>query len=605
MSKDIMQDMIEQREKLLADRKTIVEWFDPADVKHMAAFKVLQETGQWPDGFIPEGLEFPNSWIVQLNAKVPHLTEGILELVGEVEWMTPEDVQTVRKAVADGRIDSEWPSEEEMIDALSGLEDLVDPASEPGDVRLAYLRYIIVPKAISTAGAGEERLEGKVPSNDDSDEKRMKNLLEEDEFITDKQKGGKMTRKAKLTREGKIPSNDDSDEKRMKKLLEAPEDRFPEPDEEDEFSPEEEEPDLFHREEEPLDIDVDVEKLYLGRKEDTHFYMVADKGETGQVEDLKIVDQEGNQIISGKEAGLDLGDVGSFILSAIEDEALQGSQLERSIVLQYLVPKIKGDLEAEEEEELLEPGAGEEEELGEPEEEEEIPGPRESKNRRPRRRVRENQDASEMKVKDNKGNEFRVEVVDEGTADVVVAINGREFRFEPEFAAIYGQEKGRITDEALQTLALETLSHLNEFDYAEIVGAQIQNEDKINEITTWEDLGWRYKRGGKNRIFFQGPDLEGYTVKSPQGDIFDVVGTDEKGITVQREEGEKRRLYTGDDFVYNSPNRRWQLIDPEGNIVEVDKTSASGELKLMVSVEFEMELVHTKVLFGAKLVCLE
>jgi len=36
-----------------------------------------------------------------------------------------------------------------MIDALSTLEDLVDPMNEPGDVRQAYLRHIVVPKALS------------------------------------------------------------------------------------------------------------------------------------------------------------------------------------------------------------------------------------------------------------------------------------------------------------------------------------------------------------------------------------------------------------------------------------------------------------------------
>jgi hypothetical protein len=36
-----------------------------------------------------------------------------------------------------------------MIDALSSLEDTVNPHNEPGDVRQAYLRHVVVPKALS------------------------------------------------------------------------------------------------------------------------------------------------------------------------------------------------------------------------------------------------------------------------------------------------------------------------------------------------------------------------------------------------------------------------------------------------------------------------
>jgi len=78
-------------------------------------------------------------------------------------------------------------------------------------------------------------------------------------------------------------------------------------------------------------------------------------------------------------------EAGVEIVRALEEEGFEPEE-----ITAYLTDKLLAEPVGEEgEEELLEPGAGEEEELGEPEEEEEIPRPRESKTRRPHRRVRE------------------------------------------------------------------------------------------------------------------------------------------------------------------------------------------------------------------------
>ena len=45
----------------------ITEWFDPWDLNHIKAYDHLMSKGVWPEGFIPEGMEFPNLWY-------PHLT---------------------------------------------------------------------------------------------------------------------------------------------------------------------------------------------------------------------------------------------------------------------------------------------------------------------------------------------------------------------------------------------------------------------------------------------------------------------------------------------------------------------------------------------------
>jgi len=79
------------------------------------------------------------------------LTEGVLELVGEMEELTPDDNKAVRDAVESGKIPNEWPTDDEMIDALSSLEDFVDPSKlDPDeDVKMVYLKMVLVPKAIS------------------------------------------------------------------------------------------------------------------------------------------------------------------------------------------------------------------------------------------------------------------------------------------------------------------------------------------------------------------------------------------------------------------------------------------------------------------------
>jgi len=96
------------------------------------------------------------------DGKVPHkddsdekmvktLMEGVLELVGEIEGVSKEDQDAVRAAIESGKIPDEWPTEDAMIDELSALEDIVDPSEldEYGDLKIAYAKYVLVPKALS------------------------------------------------------------------------------------------------------------------------------------------------------------------------------------------------------------------------------------------------------------------------------------------------------------------------------------------------------------------------------------------------------------------------------------------------------------------------
>jgi hypothetical protein len=48
----------------------IVEFFDPRSKVHLEAFKYISETGRWPEGFLPNAIEFPNLWQIALVSKI-------------------------------------------------------------------------------------------------------------------------------------------------------------------------------------------------------------------------------------------------------------------------------------------------------------------------------------------------------------------------------------------------------------------------------------------------------------------------------------------------------------------------------------------------------
>lgn len=48
----------------------IDEFFDAYNAEHIRAYIHLQETGRWPEGFIPEGTEFFPTWQVSLLNKM-------------------------------------------------------------------------------------------------------------------------------------------------------------------------------------------------------------------------------------------------------------------------------------------------------------------------------------------------------------------------------------------------------------------------------------------------------------------------------------------------------------------------------------------------------
>ena len=58
--------------------KTVVEWFDPHNPKHLKAYLHLKEEGVWPKGFIPKGQQrdaafFCTLWEISLAHKMARL----------------------------------------------------------------------------------------------------------------------------------------------------------------------------------------------------------------------------------------------------------------------------------------------------------------------------------------------------------------------------------------------------------------------------------------------------------------------------------------------------------------------------------------------------
>ena len=72
-----------------------------------------------------------------------------------------------------------------------------------------------------------------------------------------------------------------------------------------------------------------------------------------------------------------------------------------------------------------------------------------------------------MKYEDK---EFDVDLVDDGTLDTVISINGREFRFDCEYAAEYrDEETGELGEESLEVLASEALDDMEEEDFQQLL----------------------------------------------------------------------------------------------------------------------------------------
>ena len=48
----------------------ITKFFNPYNVDHIKAYKNLMITGMWPDGFLPEDIDYDPQWQVTIQAKM-------------------------------------------------------------------------------------------------------------------------------------------------------------------------------------------------------------------------------------------------------------------------------------------------------------------------------------------------------------------------------------------------------------------------------------------------------------------------------------------------------------------------------------------------------
>jgi|GEM_PF-3411962 hypothetical protein len=65
----------------------ISDFFNPQSLEHMMAYKHLQEKGFWPEGFIPERMEFEPAWQIILQGKMAEEYMKQLEKGWDCEWM--------------------------------------------------------------------------------------------------------------------------------------------------------------------------------------------------------------------------------------------------------------------------------------------------------------------------------------------------------------------------------------------------------------------------------------------------------------------------------------------------------------------------------------
>jgi hypothetical protein len=84
------------------------------------------------------------------------------------------------------------------------------------------------------------------------------------------------------------------------------------------------------------------------------------------------------------------------------------------------------------------------------------------------------------------------------------------------------------------------------------------DENKLNEISTWRDMGWIMRSG------VDMPSLKNWKLRDPKGKELTITGTDEKGI-VTKEEGRKT-------YLLDMAREGYVLIDPNGKEVPIDRT---------------------------------
>jgi len=274
-------------------------------------------------------------------------------------------------------------------------------------------------------------------------------------------------------------------------------------DEDEELAPEEEMPEEDFMEDE-AEIPVPEDKEYVGKSEDTHFYMVPEKNDQGEIIDMKIVDQEENQLFSAEENGIEPTDMSLFLNTVFRDSDVGISEIDRQVIVKYIIPaaeqEIVNDMEDEEEElagdDLPADDLGAEDEFaeedveapeGEGDFEEELDDEGDEEMESPKKK-KELMRPMESKLTEKRvefdGHDFDVQLVDEGAEATVISVNGREFSFDSGFAELF-HEDGALTESGVEELAKDALANLGQEEFEAL--AEASSGTKVSESAEFED----------------------------------------------------------------------------------------------------------------------
>jgi hypothetical protein len=241
-----------------------------------------------------------------------------------------------------------------------------------------------------------------------------------------------------------------------------------------------------------VEIPVPEDKEYVGKSDDTHFYMVPEKNDQGDIIDMKIVDQEENQLFSAEENGIEPTDMSLFLNTVFRDSDVGIAEIDRQVIVKYVIPAAEqeqvDDMEDEEEDLMGEdlPGGDEfAEEDGEDEfAEEEDLGPEPERKKRLKKKD-ELMRPMESRLTEKKvvfdGETFDVQLVDEGAESTVISVNGREFPYSPEFASMFHGQDGKLSESGLEELAMDALSTLEPSEFEALVQEGAEESEPVEE----------------------------------------------------------------------------------------------------------------------------
>ncbi len=93
---------------------------------------------------------------------------------------------------------------------------------------------------------------------------------------------------------------------------------------------------------------AEIEKQFLGKTADTYFYFVTTSSDADVVDDMQVVDQDGDIQFSAKDKGIEISDEPVDFLKAVYQE-LKIEDISRDVFLQYFLPGLERQVKDEEE----------------------------------------------------------------------------------------------------------------------------------------------------------------------------------------------------------------------------------------------------------------